>query len=160
MIMRTPTEQEQSLLDTLDRESGYAGAKPLSFDGELLDAADAHAEWIAKTSLVSHLGENGYNPGDRMALAGYDWQDYGDNVLWVELDGAVDYSELYYLKSTIRGTRAESNVMINKAWEEVGISLKEGTLNGRPVVFASVKYGIPDATERAQPDDVGTPPPC
>ena len=156
--MRTPTKQKQWLLDTINQDRyGFAG--PLTWDGELLDVADAHAEWMAQTGMVSHIGENGYNPGDRMALAGYGWQDHGENVLWVELNGVFDYTEIIYLNMTIRGTRAENAVMMNNAWENVGIGLKEGMLNGRPVVFASVKYGIPDAAERAGPNDVCTPTP-
>jgi Ca2+-binding RTX toxin-like protein len=45
--------------------------------------------------------------------------------------------------------------IVNGSFEEIGIGLKEGTINGHAVVFVTQNFGTPNATERAEADDVG-----
>ena len=46
--------------------------------------------------------------------------------------------------------------IVNGSFEEIGIGLKEGTINGYNVVFVTQNFGTPNTTERAEANDVGT----
>lgn len=81
--MTAPTALEIYFLGLVNQTRTGTGAKPLTFDGELLDAADAHTAWMDQTDTFSHTGVNGTNPGARMTDAGYGWQAYGENIAYV-----------------------------------------------------------------------------
>src|SRR4051795_9103812 len=81
--MTTPTSLETAFLDLINQTRASVGAKPLSFDGELLDAADAHSAWIDQTDTFSHSGVNGSSVGDRLTAAGYGAQGWGENIAYV-----------------------------------------------------------------------------
>jgi len=55
---------------------------PLELDDQLTDAAQGHADWMAERRKMSHRGEDGSNPGQRIADAGYSWSTYGENVAY------------------------------------------------------------------------------
>src|SRR5829696_5393798 len=80
--MATPTNLEIYFLQLVKETRAKAGAKPLTFDGELLNSTDAHSAWMDQTDTFSHTGVNGSSAGARMTSAGYGWQGWGENIAY------------------------------------------------------------------------------
>ena len=51
-----PTELETYFLELVNGTRAEAGVSPLTFDDELMVAADDHSAWMDATDIVSHTG--------------------------------------------------------------------------------------------------------
>ncbi len=52
-------------LELVNRSRAEAGAKPLAFDAELVDAAGKHSDWMVAQDVFSHTGVGGSSFGGR-----------------------------------------------------------------------------------------------
>ncbi len=152
--MTTPTSLETLFLQLINEARANAGVKPLTFDGELLDSSDAHSAWMDQTDTFSHTGVNGSSAGTRMTSAGYGWQGWGENIAYVS--GGMTEATVHQLHTNLMNSPGHYANIINGSFEEIGIGLKEGTINGYNVVFVTQNFGTPNAVERAEANDVGT----
>jgi len=150
--MATPTTLETFFLQLVNETRAKAGVKPLTFDGELLDSSDAHSAWMDQTDTFSHTGANGSSAGDRMTSAGYGWQGWGENIAYAS--GALTEATVTKLHDMLVNSPGHYKNIINGSFEEIGIGLKTGTINGYNVVFVTQNFGTPNAAERAEADDV------
>lgn len=153
-LMTTPTNLETFFLQLINEARSKAGVKSLAFDGELLDSSDAHSAWMDQTDTFSHTGANGSSAGARMTTAGYGWQGWGENIAYVS--GELNETTVRQLHTNLMNSPGHYANIVNGSFEEIGIGLKEGTINGYKVVFVTQNFGTPNAAERAEPDDVGT----
>jgi serralysin len=153
--MATPTTLETLFLQLINEARADAGVRPLTFDGELLDSSDAHSAWMDQTDTFSHTGANGSSAGSRMTTAGYGWQGWGENIAYVS--GGMTEATVRQLHTNLMNSPGHYANIVNGSFEEIGIGLKEGTINGYKVVFVTQNFGTPNATERAEANDVGTP---
>src|SRR5918993_1622665 len=151
--MTTPTTLETFFLQLVNEARAQVGAKALAFDGELLAASDAHSAWMDQTDVFSHTGVNGTSAGARMTSAGYGWQGWGENIAYVS--GGLTEATVKQLHTNLMNSPGHYANIVNGSFEEIGIGLKEGTINGHAVVFVTQNFGTPNATERADADDVG-----
>jgi hypothetical protein len=151
--MTTPTNLESYFLQLVNETRSKAGVKPLTFDGELLDSSDAHSAWMDQTDTFSHTGANGSSAGQRMTAAGYGWQGWGENIAYSS--GSLNEATVQKLHSMLVNSPGHYANMVNGNFEEIGIGLKTGTINGYNVVFVTQNFGTPNAVERAEADDVG-----
>ncbi|WP_262268538.1 CAP domain-containing protein [Microvirga yunnanensis] len=152
--MTTPTNLETYFLQLVNEARTSAGVKSLTFDGELLDSSDAHSAWMDQTDTFSHTGVNGSSAGTRMTTAGYGWQGWGENIAYVS--GDLTEATVRQLHTNLMNSPGHYANIVNGSYEEIGIGLKEGTINGYKVVFVTQNFGTPNALERAEADDVGT----
>jgi hypothetical protein len=152
--MATPTSFETLFLQLVNQARSDAGARPLSVDGELLAAARGHDEWMDATDTFSHTGVNGSDPGDRMEAAGYGAQGWGENIAYVS--GTLSEATVRHLHALLMDSPGHRANIERAGFEEVGIGLKQGTIDGRAVVFVTQAFGTPNAQERAEADDAGT----
>jgi serralysin len=153
--MTTPTSLETLFLQLVNGARAKAGVRPLAFDGELLDSSNAHSAWMDRTDTFSHAGVNGSSPGDRMAAAGYGAQGWGENIAYVS--GGMTEATVRQLHANLMNSPGHYANIVNGSFEEIGIGLKQGTIDGYNVVFVTQNFGMPNAAERAEPDDVGAP---
>jgi hypothetical protein len=58
----------------------FPAAKPLTLNAQLERAALQHALEMAKYSYMEHEGRDGSTPAQRVARAGYQWAEVGENV--------------------------------------------------------------------------------
>jgi len=154
--MTIPTNLETYFLQLVNETRAKAGVKPLAFDGELLDSSDAHSAWMDQTDIFSHTGVNGSSAGQRMTTAGYGWQGWGENIAYVS--GGLTEATVQKLYDMLVNSPGHYANIVNGKFEEIGIGLKEGTINGYKVVFVTQNFGTPNAAERAEPDDLGPAP--
>jgi serralysin len=152
--MATPTNLETYFLQLINEARTTAGTKPLTFDGELLDSSDAHSAWMDQTDTFSHTGANGSSAGTRMTSEGYGWQGWGENIAYVS--GTLTEATVRQLHSNLMNSPGHYANIVNGSFEEIGIGLKQGAINGYNVVFVTQNFGTPNAAERAEANDVGT----
>jgi uncharacterized protein YkwD len=55
-------------------------ASPLSWSDTLARAAAAHAQDMAQRGQMAHAGSDGSQGGERLLRAGYDWQEWAENL--------------------------------------------------------------------------------
>ncbi len=67
------SQWEHYFLELVNRSRAEAGAKPLAFDAELVDAAGKHSDWMVAQDVFLHTGVSGSSASGRMKAAGYDW---------------------------------------------------------------------------------------
>jgi Ca2+-binding RTX toxin-like protein len=152
--MTTPTSLETLFLQLVNEARTNAGVKALTFDGELLDSSDSHSAWMDQTDTFSHTGVNGSSAGTRMTMAGYGWQGWGENIAYVS--GEMTEAMVRQLHTNLMNSPGHYANIVNGSFEEIGIGLKEGTINGYKVVFVTQNFGTPNATERAEANDIDT----
>jgi Ca2+-binding RTX toxin-like protein len=150
----TPTSLETLFLQLVTEARAKVGARPLTFDGELLDSSDAHSTWMDQTNIFSHTGVNGSSPGDRMTAAGYGAMGWGENIAYVS--GGMTEAAVRQLHANLMNSPGHYANIVRGSFEEIGIGLKAGTINGYSVVFVTQNFGTPSASERAERNDVGT----
>jgi len=71
---------EQSMLALVNAARSKAGKGPLCLNGNLDNAASKQSQYQQKTGTMSHDGQGGSSPGDRVKEAGVNWQSVAENV--------------------------------------------------------------------------------
>src|SRR5215213_8185493 len=139
--MITPTNLELYFLKLVNHLCAKVGVQPLTFDGDLLKSADAHSAWMDKTDTFSHTGVNGSSAGQRMTSAGYGWQGWGENIAYVS--GGMTEATVRQLHTNLMNSPGHYANIVRSSFEEIGIGLKEGTINGYKVVLVTQNFGTP-----------------
>jgi hypothetical protein len=149
-----PTDLESYFLERVNETRAAAGngALPLTFDGELNNAADDHNAWMDATDTQSHIEDNKSRPYTRAIDAGYDALHAGENVLiddWDE-NGSVPEENRYWVEHS-HGKYVDSPghyaTMIDPRYKHIGISFFEGDKNGEPAVYSTLLFGEPTPAE-------------
>jgi hypothetical protein len=148
-----PTELESYFLERVNETRAAAGVPPVTFDGELMNAADAHSAWMDANDTQSHIGANDSTPRIRVTEAGYRPLNVGEIVL-IDQEGGlvaeespfwVDHSHAKYVASP-----GHRETMTNPIYQHVGISFQEGDRNGEPAAISTLVFGNPTAAEAAE----------
>lgn len=58
----------------------YPPVPPLTWNKQLESAATSHANYMNDNKTLSHTGNGGSNPGDRITATGYKWSYYAENI--------------------------------------------------------------------------------
>lgn len=58
----------------------FAATTPLTWNATLATAAETHSRAMANKNFFDHKDSDGRTPGDRAELAGYDFQQIGENI--------------------------------------------------------------------------------
>jgi len=102
--------------------------QPLAYNPTLGAAAVNHTQWMLSTGQLSHIGEGGTTPDQRMASAGYlfvpPWS-WAENLGWSSAtgDGAVaELHRLLFVDST-DPERLHRRNLLNEEFREVGLGV-------------------------------------
>lgn len=60
----------------------FPAAQPLKLNSQLTCAARAHSVYMAQNDVFDHIGPDGQNPGDRIALTEYPVTAWGENIAY------------------------------------------------------------------------------
>jgi Cysteine-rich secretory protein family len=77
-----PTQQEQQLVDELNRSRSEAGLSPLKIDPHLTEAAREHSRRMAKRRKLGHVLPGEPSVADRIAATGLTFNRSGENVAY------------------------------------------------------------------------------
>lgn len=113
-----------------------APKQPLAFNPYLNSAADSHTNWMLDQDVFAHIGENGTNPGDRDALAGYEFTPpyaWGENLAYFGYFGQLPevmsgieqiHKDLFVDEGIAE--RGHRTSMLDGYFRETGVGLNNG----------------------------------
>ncbi|MFF9323552.1 sigma-70 family RNA polymerase sigma factor [Streptomyces sp. NPDC014776] len=104
----------------VNKERQAAGCAPVTQDGRLRDAAQAHSDDMAARDYFDHVSPDGTDPGKRITAAGYRWSTYGENI--AKGQQTADSVMTSWMNSP--GHRAN---ILNCSFKNIGIGIHDGT---------------------------------
>jgi serralysin len=137
-----PTELETYFLQLVNGTRAEAGVSPLTFDDELMVAADNHSAWMDATDTFSHTGANGSSPEDRISAAGYEATWWGENIS--EFHGTNETANTQSVEQSYQAFLDDPvhyQNMVNPNFQDVGISVVGGDYQGDPAVYVTMDFG-------------------
>jgi hypothetical protein len=143
--MFVPTAFEQYMLELINAERAAVGARPLVLDDALQTSSEGHSRWMMSSDSFSHQGLNGSSPHGRMEAAGYQFSGAygsGENIAWVSLrapDGYVD--EVQLMHQNLMNSPGHRANILNPAFEEIGIGIEIGDLQGWNAAIVTQNFG-------------------
>jgi uncharacterized protein YkwD len=71
-----------TIVQLTNAERAHAGRPPLRANSQLMEAAQLHADQMARRGRLEHVLSGGQypRPEDRLAAAGYQWSAYAENI--------------------------------------------------------------------------------
>lgn len=115
-----PSQKKGQLLNLINQERNSHGITGLSYHKALDQAAQAHAEDMAKNNYFSHTGKDGSTPADRAIRAGYGSSWVGENIA----KGTTNPNSIFNMWMGSAGHRQN---MLNPAWKSTGIGVSGST---------------------------------
>jgi len=97
------------------------GRAPLRLQPQLAVAAQRHADEMAQSRTLSHIGSGGTRPSDRMGAAGYETCGGGENVAFGALQTVADIARGWYDSPSHR------ELLLNDQVREMGIGRTQTT---------------------------------
>ncbi|MCW5249658.1 CAP domain-containing protein [Streptomyces sp. SHP 1-2] len=109
----------ERVLVLVNEERARAGCAPVTANGRLARAADAHSGVMAASGVMSHTGPDGSTMADRVGAAGYEWAALGENIA----RGQADAASVMAAWMDSPGHRAN---ILNCSFEELGVGVRMG----------------------------------
>jgi uncharacterized protein YkwD len=126
----------QKVLDQTNEERKKAGLNSLKYSSILSDSAKKKAEDMFKNDYWAHNSPQGKTPWTFFDAAGYKYSVAGENL-------AKDfYNTDSLLKAWMNSPTHKENI-INPKYEEIGIAVVNGTLNGIKTTLVVQHFGTP-----------------
>lgn len=161
--MAIATDLEQYFLLLVNGERAKEGLSLLKLEQRLNDAADAHSQWMGDAAVLSHSGDGGSDPGERMEAANFT---DGGRFSWAEnvsvtqdnKDGTLK-DEVERLHQALMDSPSHRANILNPNWEYIGIGLDVGQMlypgvGTRDSAFVTQKFATTDDLVRL--DIMGT----
>jgi uncharacterized protein YkwD len=142
----TEEQAEALLLDLLNETRAENGKAPLLRDAELDDAAERHGRDMNEGPF-SHTGSDGSTMAVRIKEAGYDYRSAGENIAY--RTGELTVEQVTELHEQWVNSPGHFKNMVSDGYENVGLDLTVGTMNGRAAIFGTQDFGRPTDAERA-----------
>ena len=116
----------------------------LAMSDILLATSDYHNDWMIANGSFSTTGDQGSNPGDRMAYAGFndgETFDWGETLHWKPFNASASVNEDSVAYSIWREMFLDPQsraILLNGDYNEIGIGFTNGIVGGTPTVRAFV----------------------
>lgn len=107
------------VLALVNAERAKQGCAPVRDNQRLDTAARLHSEDMAANDYFSHTSQDGRDPGDRIAAAGYAWSTYGENIA----RGQQTAADVMNGWMNSPGHRAN---ILNCAFNDMGMGIHDG----------------------------------
>ena len=126
---------ELHVVDLVNAEREQAGLNPVHVEVHLNAAAQDHSDWMAEEQAISHSGENGSSPTDRVEdadfpLAGGSWN-LTENVAYTGLRGPATEADVDRLHSALMESPSHQANILDPDVAYVGIGLSLGSVEGQ-----------------------------
>lgn len=123
---------ELHVVDLINTEREQAGLNPVHVEVHLNGAAQGHSNWMAGEQAISHSGENGSSPTDRIEnaefpLAGGSWN-ITENVAYTGLNGQPSEADIDRLHSALMESPSHQENILDPDVTYVGIGLSMGSV--------------------------------
>jgi hypothetical protein len=137
------------LVEAVNAIRGQNGRPPLHLQAQLMLAAQRHADGMAQSRTMSHIGPYGTHPPDRMAAAGYDTCGGGEDVSFGALQSADDIARGWYDSPGHRAILLDENARemgVGRGQTADGVAYWALEVGQRPTVAPIVVNGEAAAT--------------
>ncbi len=115
----------------------FPAAPPVIWDERIEGAALKHSQDMALNNYFSHTGTDGSNTGDRLLMQGYNWSNWGENIL-VGLDDAADAIDGWL------DSPGHCSIIMGPSYKEVGAGVSKGLFQSGTASYWTLVF----ATER------------
>lgn len=134
MSTEIATELEQRSAALINEARAAEGLAPLKIEAHLNASAQAHSDWMAETGTfpVSHTGEGGSSPTDRIEATGLQLTGpakTAENVGAVSISGDFDAGEIDVLHEGLMDSPGHHANIMDPDVAYVGIGLSIGTID-------------------------------
>lgn len=117
------TKEEEVVIELTNSERKNADLPPLAANAQLMVAARAHAENMAKQDKLDHVLDD-KKPADRVKDAGYQFGYVGENVAWNQADPKEA------LESWMNSQGHKDNIL-KKEYAEIGVAVAKNAKGER-----------------------------
>ena len=126
---------ELHVVDLVNAEREQTGLNPVHVEVHLNAAAQDHSDWMAEEQAISHVGENGSSPTDRVEdadfpLAGGSWN-LTENVAYTGLRGPATEADVDRLHSALMESPSHQANILDPDVAYIGIGLSLGSVEGQ-----------------------------
>ena len=120
------SDRANSIVQQTNAERARAGATSLRSSSRLMQAAQLHAEQMARLGRLEHVlsGAQYPRPEDRLAAAGYQWSSYAENIAMGQSSAAT------VMDSWMRSSGHRANIL-STSNTEIGVGFARDSA-GRP----------------------------
>lgn len=131
MTTEIATSLEMSMVELINAERREAGLQELLVETHLNSSAQSHSDWMAENGVMSHDGEGGSTPTERirdtdMELSG-GWKT-AENVAYSSIVGAIDQSEIEAMHEALMNSDSHRANIMNPDLRYIGIGTEAGTI--------------------------------
>lgn len=117
-------------VDLINAERAQAGLKPVHTEVHLNSAAQSHADWMAEEKAISHTGENGSTPTDRIEasefpLQGASWH-LAENVAYKGVNGSVTEADMDDVHAALMNSETHKANILDPEVSYIGVGLSVG----------------------------------
>src|SRR5207237_1322591 len=134
LAARTSAAEELArMAEAVNALRALAALPPLRLNAQLTAAAQLHADTMARTRTLTHIGPTGTRPEDRMAAAGYQTCGGGENVAFGLLRNVDDVARSWYDSPSHR------DLMLDPVVREMGIGRSE---TADALVYWALELGL------------------
>ena len=131
MTTEIATSLEMSMVELINAERREAGLQELLVETHLNSSAQSHSDWMAENGVMSHDGEGGSTPTERirdtdMELSG-GWKT-AENVAYSSIVGTIDQSEIEAMHEALMNSDSHRANIMNPDLRYIGIGTEAGTI--------------------------------
>jgi len=122
------------LTELVNEERVKIGLQPLRLSQQLVQAAEAKAQDMLSKDYFAHTSPDGISPWYWLDNVGYKYRAAGENL-------ARNFNDSIYLHQAWMNSPSHKANILNEKYQEMGIAVVEGTMNGRKTVLAVQFFG-------------------
>ena len=122
------------LIELANTERAAAGLQPLKTNDKLVQAALQKAQDMLNKNYFAHTSPNGITPWYWLDRTGYKYMAAGENL-------AKDFTDSEILHQAWMNSSTHKANILNKKYQEIGIAVIEGEINGKKTVLAVQFFG-------------------
>jgi len=111
----------------------FPAAPSVNWDVRIESAALKHSQDMALNDHFSHTGTDGSNTGDRLLMQGYNWSNWGENIL-VGLDDPRDAIDGWL------DSPGHCSIIMSPSYEEVGAGVAQGLFQGSAASYWTLVF--------------------
>jgi len=132
-----------ALIELTNNERIANGLKPLKINDKLTLAAEQKAKDMLINAYFAHTSPSGITPWYWLDVNRYHYLAAGENL-------AKDFTESEYLHRAWMNSPSHRANILNANYQEIGIAVVEGEINGKKTVLAVQFFGKPQ-TQKTEP---------
>lgn len=139
---------QADIIELTNDSRSIAGLPPLKQNALLTEAAQAKANDMFKSDYFAHTSPKGTTPWDWIKGSGYKFSFAGENL-------AINYTSAKKQHMAWMKSPTHKANILNKNYEEIGVAVKEGTLNGEKAIVTVSVFAKPRIGAAVTPPQSG-----